>query len=365
MSRRTLRPMRVAAALLSLMVISGTAGAEPYLAVFKGLKCGTCHTAPSGGGLRTVYGNVYAQTELPARTLDLGNLWKGELGRYFAVGGDVRGGWREIDTPGQPSVSETELQEFLAYAEIRPFPKYLSLYIDARLLPDDVLVREQYVRAKLPGGKWALRYGDFFLPFGWRLQDDDAFVRAVGGINYNTPDRGVELQYESGTWSAQLAVTRGTAGGPEVDSGKQYSLRVSHVRPDWRVGGSFNFNDAKAGDRQMQNLFAGIRTGPVAWLGEIDYIIDYDTPTGRRGRWASLVEANWGYRKGHNLKLTLEWSDPDADVDEDEQNRVSLVWEYLPIQFVQARLGLRYYDGIPQNPVQNRQEAFAELHLLF
>ena len=104
------------------------------------------------------------------------------------------------------------------------FPDYLSFYIDARLAPDDVLVRKQYVRAKLPSGKWALRYGEFFLPFGWRLQDDDAFIRVVGGINYNTPDRGFELQYESAAWSAQLAVTRGTAGGPEVDSGKQYSL---------------------------------------------------------------------------------------------------------------------------------------------
>lgn len=54
-----------------------------------------------------------------------------------------------------------------------------------------------------------------------------------------------------------------------------------------------------------------------------------------------------------------------ASASKDEQDRVSLVWEYMPMQFVQARLGLRYYDGIPQNPVQNRQEAFAELHLLF
>ena len=351
--------------LLSLPLIPALAGAEPYLAVHKGMKCATCHTAPSGGGLRTVYGNVYAQTELPARTINLGRLWNGEISRYLAVGGDVRGGWREIDTPGQPHVADTALQEVLAYAEVRPFPRYLSIYVDARLAPDDILVREQYVRAKLRDGKWALRYGEFFLPFGWRLQDDDAFVRVAGGINYNTPDRGVELQYESGPWSTQFAVTRGTAGGPEVDSGKQYSLRVSHITEGWRAGGSFNFNDATAGDRQMQNVFVGIRTGPVAWLGEIDFIIDHGTPTGRRERWASLVEANYAYRKGHNLKLTLEWSDPDADVDEDEQNRVSLVWEYVPVQFVQARLGLRIHEGIPQNPVQNRREAFVELHFLF
>lgn len=347
-----------------LVTMPGIAGAEPYLAVFKGLKCSTCHTAPSGGGLRTAYGNTYAQTELPERTLQLGEIWNGEIGRYLAVGGDVRGGWTETDTPGLGSTSDSDLQELLTYAEIRPFPGYLSLYIDARLAPDDAVVREQYARVKLPGGRWALRYGEFFLPYGWRLQDDDAFIRAISGINFNTPDHGAELEYEAGKWSAQLAVTRGTSGGPEVDSGKQYSLRVSHVTPKWRIGGSFNFNDAAAGDRQMQNLFAGIRTGPVAWLAEVDFIIDDDTPTGRRQRWASLIEANYGYRKGHNLKVTLEWLDPDDDVDEDEQNRISIVWEYLPMQFIQARIGLRYYDGIPQNPVQNRRQAFAELHLL-
>jgi hypothetical protein len=324
-----------------------------------------CHTTPSGGGLRTLYGNTFAQTELPARATDPENIWSGEIGRYLAAGADLRGGWTETDTPGQPVSATTELEEALVYVELRPFPQYLSFYVDAKLAPDDAVIREQYARLKLPGGQWSIRYGEFFLPFGWRLQDDGAFIRQVGGINYNTPDRGAELNFESGPWSAQLAVTRGTAGGPEIDSGKQYSLRVEHVTPGWRVGGSVNLNDAAAGDRQMQNLIAGIRTGSVSWLGEVDFIIDEDTATGRRSRWAGLLEANYGYRQGHNLKMTLEWSDPDDNVDEDEQNRLSLVWEYVPVRFVQARLGLRVYDGIPQNPVQNRRQYFAELHLLF
>ena len=53
------------------------------------------------------------------------------------------------------------------------------------------------------------------------------------------------------------------------------------------------------------------------------------------------------------------------DVAENEQNRISLVWEYNPMQFVQARIGYRNYSGIPQNPVQNREQLFAEVHLFF
>ena len=355
----------IACALLCLFAVNQTVHAEPYLAVQKGLKCSTCHRADSGGGQRTAYGNVFAQTELAARTLDMGDLWTGDIGRYFAVGGDIRGGWNRLDVPRQESSSDTELEEFLAYVEIKPFPKYLTLYVDARLRPDDPEIREQYARLTFPDGKWTLQGGEFFLPYGLRIQDDDAFIRQVSGINFNTPDTGWQLGFEEGKWSAQLAVTRGTAGGPEVDSGKQYSLRVSHVTPKWRVGGSFNFNDASVGDRQMQNVFGGIRTGPIAWLAEIDYIIDDGTPTGKRRSWASLIEANYGYRKGHNLKVSFEWFDPDDDVSNDERNRSSIVWEYSPIQFLQTRFGYRVYNGIPQNAAQNREQLFVELHVYF
>ena len=355
----------MAPVLLVMLLFSGQATAEPYLAVQKGLKCGTCHVSPSGGGMRKPYGNLYAQTELAERTLDLGKLWTGELGRFLAVGGDLRASWQELDVPGQPPASESGLDELLAYVEIRPFPRYLQFYVDARLRPDDPLVREQYARITLPGGRWSLRAGEFFLPFGLRLQDDEAFIRQTSGINFNTPDTGWEIGYEGGAISAQLAVTRGTAGGPEIDSGKQYSLRVSHVKPTWRAGASLNLNDARLGDRQMQGIFAGLRTGPVAWLAEVDYIIDDGFSTGRRRSWATLLEANYGYRRGHNLKATYEWYDPDQEISENEQIRISLVWEYSPMQFVQARAGYRDYGGIPQNPGQNRRQLFAELHIAF
>lgn len=366
MMRRVTRGLELAALVLFCTVMmQQTAVAEPYLAVQKGLKCGMCHTSPSGGGKRTVYGNVFEQAEASERTMDLGKLWTGDLGKYFAVGADIRGGWNQINVPGQPKTSDTELEEFLAYAEIRPIPKYLTIHVDAKLRPQDAVVREQYVRLSTEDGGWYIKSGDFFLPYGLRLQDDSAFIRQVTGINFNSADTGWEVGLEQGKWSAQLAVTRGTAGGPEIDSGKQYSLLVSHVTSKWRVGGSFNLNDSGFGDRQMQNVFGGLRTGKVAWLAELDYIIDEGTPTGRRKSWASLLEANVQLKKGHNLKLSFEYYDPDDAVSEDEQNRMSVVWEYFPIQFFQSRLGYRAFNGIPQNPAQNREQLFLELHLAF
>lgn len=355
----------VGTAICLFVLAAPAARGEPYLAVQKGLKCSACHTSITGGGKRTSYGNTFMQTEFAARTLDMGKIWTGDFGPYIGVGGDLRYGWDRIAVPGQPAQANTDLDSLRAYLEVRPFPSYLTLYVDARLRPEDPVIRTQWARVMLPGGRWSLRAGEFFLPFGLRLQDDDAFIRQVSGINMNTPDTGFEFAYEQGHWSAQLAVTRGTAGGPEVDSGKQYSLRVSHVRQRWRIGGSLNLNDSRFGDRQMQNVFAGLTTGPVAWLAELDYIVDDGTPTGRRKMWASLIEANYRYRQGHNLKVTFEWFDPDDDVSEDEQNRLSVVWEYSPFQFLQTRIGYRDFNGIPQNPAQNREQAFAELHVMF
>jgi hypothetical protein len=179
------------------------------------------------------------------------------------------------------------------------------------------------------------------------------------------PDEGVEIGVEKGAWTAQLAVSNGTSGAPEVDEGKQAVVRAEFVQSAWRAGASAAHNHTDAGDRQAFGAFGAYRAGPVTLLGEIDFVDDDSIGVGGRKLRASLVEADWKIAQGHNLKLTHEWFDPDDDVDEDEQTRTSLVYEWAPIQFVQLRAGVRAYDGIPQNDEQNRTQAFLQLHGFF
>jgi hypothetical protein len=115
----------------------------------------------------------------------------------------------------------------------------------------------------------------------------------------------------------------------------------------------------------MRGLFAGFRTGPIAWLAEADYLTDETLGAAERRQWVGLLEANWLIVKGQNLKLTAEFFEPDTEVDEDERNRFSVLWEYIPFQFAQLRVGARIYDGIPQNDLQNRRIYFAQLHGFF
>jgi hypothetical protein len=354
---------RLALLLLST-VFCASVRAEPWIAVSQGLKCLNCHVSNTGGGMRNTFGQIWGQTVLPAKRVDTGDPWTGEINKYVAIGGDFRGTATYTDVPQQPSSSSFDTEELRAYLEIRAIPDRLSVYVDQQLAPGGSQNREAYGRFWFEPNRYYIKAGQMYLPYGLRLEDDTAFIRQVPGINFATPDRGVEAGVELTNWSAQLAVTNGTAGGAEVDNGKQYSLRVEYIQSVWRAGASFNYNDADAGSRQMQNIFAGLRTGPIAWLAEADYILD-DSFAPRRKQAIGLLEANWILLKGNNLKITAEYFDPDRDVSEDQQNRYSVVWEYTPLQFVQLRVGARYYDGIPQNDLQNRRLVFAQLHGYF
>ena len=339
------------------------ATAEPYLAVESGLKCANCHVNPSGGGKRNAFGTLYARNEISARALQLseGRMpWTGDVvSRWLAVGGDFRGGYASVDVPGFAEQSDTDVSRATVYAEIRAVPDLLSLYVDQKIAPDGSDNREAYLKLTPLDGKLTVKAGQMFVPFGLRLEDDNTFVRQATGVSFLTPDDGVEVGLELAKWSTQLAVIDGPSGADD-----QISATAVYVQPKWRVGASVNTSEDAFGDREMQSVFAGLKTGPISWLAELSVVGD-EAPSGERDFYATLLEGNWRLRKGHNLKVGYEYLEPDDDRDEDEQERYSLVWEYNPIQFVQSRIGVRRYNGIPNIAISNRDEVFAQLHVYF
>lgn len=356
------------AAVLVVLLFSDRVAAEPYLAVREGYQCGTCHVSPSGGGMRNVFGNVYARSLLPAKTIGADNpnafVWTGEMLDFLKAGANIRASERRTSVPGRADKSGWDLDRASLYLAVEPIKGKLLLYADQEFGQGDNFNREAWIRWNFSQSIY-VRAGRIFLPFGLRLEDDSAFIRQIPGINFTTPDKGVELGIDIGPWSAQLAISNGTAGGPELDNGKQVSLAAVYVKPGWRLGGSLNFNDSDAGDRQLYSGYVGIRTGPVAWLAEADYIVDRGFPEGRRSQIATLLEGNWLVRKGMNLKLSFEHFDPDDAISENQRNRISGVFEFFPVQFLQLRLGVRGYNGIPQSDVQNRTEYFLQTHVFF
>jgi len=356
---------------LPLLLLTLAAHAEPYLAVQTGFKCGQCHVNPTGGGERTAFGNVFAQTQLAAHRIDTGDVWTGEVSRFLSVGGDLRAQGSYTQQPQTKSTDSFDLEQVRVYASANVIPQRLFVYVDELVAPNNATNREAYAVYWSANHDWYIKGGQMYLPFGFRLQDQSAFIQEITGINMASPDHGVEVGLERGHWDAQLAVSNGTAGGPEVDHGKQYSGQLIYVESIWRLGLAANFNNAAIGNKSAVGLFTGVRTGPIAWLAQVDYTDDKSIDNGLGLKQfglkelATLVEGNWRIAQGHNLKVTGEYLDPNHNIKNNGQTRWSLVYELSPIQYVQIRAGFRWSDGIPQDPSEHLKFGFVELHGFF
>ena len=358
--------MVVRCLLAALGFAAGCANAEPYLAVQTGLKCSQCHVNPTGGGLRAVYGDVFAQTVLPAKHIDTGtDMWTGDVSRFLRVGGDLRAEALVTEVPHSKTIFQFQVEQVRAYLEAQVIPERLLVYVDEQVAPGGALNREAYALYWSASHDWYVKAGQMYLPFGWRLQDQTALVRQASGINMTTPDQGVEFGWVHGHWDAQVDVSNGTAGGPVTDSRKQFTSQLVYVESFWRVGAAANYNDKLGGGRGTYGLFGGLRTGPISWLGEADVIDDKSQGAGKGRTLATLLEGNWLIAPGNNLKITGEYLDPNRDVQNNGQTRWSVLYELTPIQFVQLRAGVRSYDGIPQVDAQHTRLYFLEVHGFF
>jgi hypothetical protein len=350
--------------ILAVLLYGVPAAAEPYLAVQEGYKCNVCHVNPTGGGLRNDFGITYAKLLLPAETLDNAlDSWTGKITDRLRVGGDLRADWTRDTAPNTPSQQAFALEQFRVYADLTIIPDRLGIYVDEQVAPNGSQNEEAYVRYGSTTNGFYVKGGQFYLPFGWRLQDQTAFVREVTGINMTTPDKGIEIGYEHSAWSAQFDLTDG-ASNATTGSGYQVTSQVVYTKPIWRVGIAGSSTQSDAGDRHVGGVFAGLKTGPIAWLAEGDIVHDDSFPGGRTLT-AALLEGDWRIRKGHNLKLTAEYSDPDRSLRNNQETRYSLVYEYTPLPFLQLRAGYRHYFGIPQNNAENQQLLLFELHGYF
>jgi hypothetical protein len=340
------------------------AEAEPYLAVQQGYKCVQCHVNPTGGGLRSPFGDVFAQNAMAATTLPAGApVWLGQAVQdIIRVGGDLRADWSATTTPGSPTSEAFALEQFRLYADVNLIPNLLGIYVDEEVTPG-AQTMEAYARIGSTSD-WYLKAGRFYLPFGWRLQDQTAFVREASGINMNTPDNGVEFGIERNHLSAQIDLTNGAAN-TGAGTGYQLTSNVVWVESIWRVGASGSFTDSRGGNRWQEALYAGVRTGPIAWLTEADLIRQAGNAAPEPGTQTSIpafIEADWLIHKGNNLKLTYEYYDPEKQVSNNGQTRWSAIYELTPIPFFQVRAGFRRNQGIPQAPNQNQTLAFVEAH---
>lgn len=344
----------LAMGLVGLMVLAGweEGAAEPFIALQTGFKCSACHIRTVGGGQRSEYGLIYAQTVLPASRPF--SMFVPAFGTSLSVGMDTVMG-KEGDAFGLSS-SALYLRAPLAGDPLRDGS--LEVLVTQSLSPSP-MTDEFYLLYRGRGA--TLRLGKIMSPTGWHQPFHGAFVRRVTPEGDHPFGMGVELDWEPGPWTVTLAYTRlrgvGHAHEPAAESphGLASSLhrRMAHeheegggdtnvfvgsmtyTTPNWRAG--FVIHRATGGlDRLGIGWFGGVRFGRFTLLGEIDWVRDGERHDQMRASW---LELNAFLTQGLNLKFMVETLDLGGG--EGPLLRTSLGLEVFPVPFTKALLMVR------------------------
>jgi len=330
---------------------------EPYLALLTGFKCSQCHINRTGGGGRNAFGNVWGQTALPIKSFDVRSR---NLSDWIAIGFDVRARFGAAVQTAEPQ-TQFEIPEAQVQLEAQVIPRLLTLYLDQTVGPEQAFTREVFVMAEWKPANGYAKAGKMLLPYGWRLWDDLAFIRSETGFTFGTPDIGVEVGIEPGPLTWVMALTNGSSGGSEGDNGKMLTGQAALVYPAFRIGASGSHNSQSSFTRDLFGGFGGFSVGPVAVLGEADWI--REKSTANRDQFVAYVEGNVLATRGVNAKVTYGYFDPDLDVDEDQRTRMRFGLEVFPVNALQISAFYVWRDAPPS--IEQTDMVTLELHFYF
>ncbi len=357
----------LAPALLLAALASGFARAEPLFAARTGLGCGTCHLNRTGGGGRTAYGAGYGAQTLPWKKLAPGHgLFDGSVGDRVRVGFDGRGGYLGTFRDTGPYIGEAKLSEADLYLGVDLVRDTLSIYIDEHVAPGGAASREMFALYAIDRAGLYVKGGKFFLPFGLRLQDDEAATRRATGFTFDAADIGAEVGVDDGRWSSALSITNGTSGGAEGDNGKQYSWTGARVFSLGRIGLSASTNDLPAGaHRTVAGVFGTFRAGPVVVLSEADVIHDDDGENPERRGGAGHLEIDAMAHAGVTLRAFAGASDLDTGDGVRRLSQWGVGLDWTPLPGLQIRALYRARNGPPSVPGARDDQAWIEAHVYF
>lgn len=354
------------AALICLAILADIerASAEPYLAIKNNLKCGACHVNPLGGGMRNSFGNIYGHTQLPQKVTDFSSAEMGKINSFLGLGGNLRYNAEHSADDADNTASTFRVDSAQLYVAITPKDSGITFYLDQQVAPGAAVNREAYIQYNFSGQHY-IKAGKMYSPFGLRIEDDTALVRQVSGFNFDSSDNGVELGLEFEQATVNFFVTNGTSAVSNDDDNFQYGIKAEKIFSNFRIGSTAVLNSSDDTDRQLFNLYGGVHFGDFTFLGEIDWISTEQLQGDDINQLVGLVEMNYQWMQGLNLKLTAEYFDPNSDVDENHENRVSFVAEYTPMSNLQLRTGVRLSESIPQQPQRSNDKFFLQAHLYF
>ncbi|MBI4519642.1 MAG: hypothetical protein HY701_02300 [Gemmatimonadetes bacterium] len=346
--------------LAALAVFPATLRAEAYMSVRTGLRCSQCHVNRTGGGGRTAFGSIYAQTRLAMRQ---GAFRPRSLGDAIAMSANFRVAASGTVSESTPRTA-VEIAEANVQLELRLVPDVLAFYVDETMGPGGAAAREAFALvAGLPFAGY-VKAGKFLLPYGLRLVDNSEFIRERTGFSYNTPDQGIELGLEPGPLSLFFALSNGTQGAGANKSEKQLTGSAALIYPRFRLGVSASRNDGPRGQRDVAGGFAAFNLGRFTVLSELDRVVDSFATQPDVEQLAAYVQGDFLATQGLNLKVTYGYLDPSQAVPENEKVRMRFGLESFPLPFLQMSAFYTLLEDIPQ-ATTDLDRLSVELHVHF
>jgi hypothetical protein len=363
-------PWKIFAVLL--LAAAGRSLAEPYIAVRTGFKCSQCHVNGTGGGKRTEFGQAYTQYKLlVASALAERNLnsFDPKLSGSVSLGANFRieqAYLRKFTTkaanPGDTARTVDgewnagAFKEKNLYLEMNLIKDRLKLYYDLDMSTGGF--RELWSMVSLPAGTF-VKFGRMLMPYGYRLMDDEAFVRNFTGYTYSNSSLAYELGFEPGPLSlvTNITQTKWVSVGSLVFTGLP-------VLRTLRVGGSYSRELTKEyeGKKGSYGVFAGTTLGMFTFLGERDYTKDEGI-----NKIEDYFEVDFLPLRGLNFKATYEsyWPTREIPQAKNNQTRTVLGVEPFIMQFLQIGLYYRKNDWIPQSTANNQDQIVGRMHVFF
>lgn len=339
--------------------------AEPYIAVRTGFKCSQCHMNGTGGGMRTPYGTVYSQYKTLIHSAARENAsasFDPNLNPAISIGGNFRVEQvrsQEYKSGGKsaPGSDMMNYREANVYANIELVKGFLSAYIDETVAPAPAN-REIFAIVSLPGNGW-FKFGNMLLPYGYRIMDDQAFIRNIPNYNYNRSAVGYEAGWEPGPFSlvANLGSENFSSVGSVIFNGLPVIRSI-------RLGGTYGSPVRKKERRNNSTygVFGGLTFGMFTLLGERDW-----TERDSVQSIADYFEIDFLPARGLNFKFVYEYLWPNRDIPraQNGRDRITLGAEPFVTQFFQIGLYYRANRWIPQALEANQDEWIGRLHVFF
>ena len=394
----------LALSLLALGGFSTPAGAEPYMAIREGRKCGTCHVNQTGGGMRTLLANAHMQEITHYREIfpefdEIGEGFNGRITSFFSIGGDLRVTdsivfQDEPDADGRVAhkafrgnVDENilDVREGALYFDVQLVEDFFSFYTDLNLAPGSPVAREVFglLQGVIPGQGY-VKAGRFYIDYGLKMETDslfsvnlpsqDLFVRGRTGTGFTGYDSGLEIGFQPGPWHFSASVTDPAGGdtGVRVTTNAYGIWRDLPVVENAMLGASFLYNSPEGQEQFMGAIYGGGNFGLLEYQGEIDFIHQSFDDRASVDTFLAYAELNYLLFGWVNAKAFAEYADNDGRLNQvgggssdTAQNRFGFGIEPFLGRYLQTRLFYTIANGPKDVPEANQNRLVLELHTFF